>query len=67
MTPRINLSHFYTPGIPETLIGILETLKLNPRGLCAKLAHFWVKVQKTSQISVLSQLVHKYVDLKSKP
>jgi hypothetical protein len=25
-----------------------KTLKPNPRGLCAKLAHFWVKVQKSS-------------------
>jgi hypothetical protein len=44
-----------------------KTLKPNPRGLYAKLVHFWTKVQKPSQISVLSPLVHKYVDLKAKP
>ena len=64
MTPRINLSHFYTPGIPETLIG---TLELNPRGLCAKVMNFWAKVQKPSQIGFLSPLVHKNVDLEAKP
>jgi hypothetical protein len=44
-----------------------KTLKPNPRGLCAKLVHFWAKVQKPSQISILSHLVHKYVELKAKP
>jgi hypothetical protein len=44
-----------------------KTLKPNPRGLCAKLVHFWTKVQKPSQISFLRPLVHKYVDLKAKP
>ena len=67
MTLRISLNHFYTPEIPETLIGTLENPKPNPRGLYAKLVHFWAKVQKPSQISVLSPLVHKYVDLKAKP
>jgi hypothetical protein len=31
------------------------------------LVHFWTKVQKPSQISILSPLVYKYVDLKAKP
>jgi hypothetical protein len=44
-----------------------KTLKPNPRGLCAKLVHFWAKVQKPSQISILSHLVHKYVNLQVKP
>jgi hypothetical protein len=30
MTPRINLNHFYTPGIPETLIGTLENPETKP-------------------------------------
>ena len=67
MTLRISLNHFYTPEIPETLIGTLENPKPNPRGFCAKLAHFWAKVQKPSQIGFLSPLVHKNVDLKAKP
>ena len=67
MTLRISLNHFYTPEIPETLIGTLENPKSNPRGLCAKLAHFWAKVQKPSQIGFLSPLVHKNVYLKAKP
>jgi hypothetical protein len=67
MTLRISLNHFYTPEMPETLIGTLENPKSNPRGLCAKLAHFWAKVQKPSQIGFLSPLVHKNVYLKAKP
>ena len=67
MTLRINLNHFYTPEIPETLIGTLENPKPNPRGLYAKLVHFWAKVQKPSQIGFLSPLVHKNVYLKAKP
>jgi hypothetical protein len=43
-----------------------KTLNPNPRGLCAKLVHFWAKVQKPSQISFLSPLVHKCVGLKAK-
>ena len=39
--------------MPETLIGTLENPKPNPRGFCAKLAHFWAKVQKPSQIGFL--------------
>ena len=66
MTLRINLNHIYTPGIPETLIGTLENPKPNPRGFCAKLAHFWAKVQKPSQISILSYLGHLYENLQSK-
>jgi hypothetical protein len=30
MTPRINLNHIYTLGIPETLIGTLENPKTKP-------------------------------------
>jgi hypothetical protein len=67
MTPTIKLNHIYTPGIPETLIGTLENPKPNPRGLYAKLVHFWAKVQKPSQIGFLSPLVHKYVNLRAKP
>jgi hypothetical protein len=67
MTPKINLNHIYTPGIPETLIGTLENPKTNPRGLCAKLVHFWTKVQKPSQISILSHMVHIWKDLQAKP
>jgi hypothetical protein len=44
-----------------------KTLKPNPRDLCAKLVHFWTKVQKPSQISILSHLGHSYVDLQAKP
>jgi hypothetical protein len=32
MTLRINLYHFYTPGIPETLIGTLENPKTKTLG-----------------------------------
>jgi hypothetical protein len=64
MTPKIKLNHIYTPGIPENLIG---TLKLNPRGLCAKLVHFWTKVQKPNQISILSHMVYIWEDLQAKP
>jgi hypothetical protein len=67
MTPTIKLNHIYTPEIPEILIGTLENPKPNPRGLYAKLVHFWAKVQKPSQIGFLSPLVHKNVDLKAKP
>ena len=67
MTLRINLNHIYTPGIPETLIGTLENPKPNPRGLYAKLVHFWAKVQKPNQIGFLSPLVPKNVYLKAKP
>jgi hypothetical protein len=67
MALRISLNHFCTPVIPETLIGTLENPKSSPRGLCAKLAHFWAKVQKPSQIGFLSPLVYKNVYLKAKP
>jgi hypothetical protein len=64
MTLRMNLNHLYTPGIPENLIG---TLELHPRGLYAKLVHFWTKVQKPNQISILSHMVHIWEDLQAKP
>jgi hypothetical protein len=65
MTPRIKLNPTYTPGIPETLTGTLESPKPNPRGLCAKLAHFWVKVQKTKPNRFLKSLGSQICGLES--
>jgi hypothetical protein len=43
----MNLSGIQTLRVQETLNRTLEkTLELNPRGLNAKLVHFWAKVQK---------------------
>jgi hypothetical protein len=53
-------------GYQKSQLEPWKTLKPKPRGLCAKLVHFWTKVQKPSKISILSHLVHKYVDLKAK-
>jgi hypothetical protein len=46
MLLRMDLNYIHTPEIPKTLKRTLETLNQNPRGLNAKLGHFWTKVQK---------------------
>jgi hypothetical protein len=57
---------FIPLGYQKSQLEPWKTLKPNPRDLCAKLVHFWTKVQKPSQISILSHLVQKCVDLKAK-
>jgi hypothetical protein len=42
----MNLSGIQTLRVQETLIGTMENPKPKPRGLSAKLVHFWTKVQK---------------------
>jgi hypothetical protein len=54
-------------GYPKTPFEPWKTLKLKPRGLCAKLVHFWTKVQKPSQLGSLSHLGYSYVNLPVKP
>jgi hypothetical protein len=44
MLLRMDLNYIHTPEIPKTLKGPWKTLNLNPRGLSAKLVHFWTKV-----------------------
>jgi hypothetical protein len=63
MLQGMDLSYTHTLEIPKTLKRTLENPKTKPRGLSAKLVHFWTKVQKPCSISILSHLVHKYVDL----
>jgi hypothetical protein len=42
----MDLSGTHTLEILKTLKRTLENLNPNPRGLSAKLVHFWTKVQK---------------------
>jgi hypothetical protein len=46
MSPWIDLWGIQTLEVSKTLNKTLECLNLNPRGLSAKLVHFWTKVQK---------------------
>jgi hypothetical protein len=43
---------FIPLGYQKSQLEPWKTLKPKPRDLCAKLVHFWTKVQKPSQISI---------------
>jgi hypothetical protein len=46
MVLKRDLHYIHTLEIPKTLKRPWKTLNPNPRGLSAKLVHFWTKVQK---------------------